>query len=235
MLFLMSGVFSGKKAYVVGGTGGIGRAIGVALALAGASVVAIGRRSLPDMETLCADLDDPQERERVFEVVRSADILCVARGPFLQRGLADMSFDEWQNIVSANLAFPGSLVSSALPHMIASSWGRILLFGGTRTDAVRGFRTNAAYASAKTGLASLVKSVALEYAGCGVTANLICPGFVDTEYLNLTDRNALKAKNPDGKLIPAEQIAELALFLLKNDTFNGAIVAADKGWEPSFI
>ena len=75
-----------------------------------------------------------------------------------------MISDEWLTQSYANFAFPGMLVSAVLPHMCASGWGRILLFGGTRTDSVRGFRTNAAYAAAKTGLSSLVKSVALDYA-----------------------------------------------------------------------
>lgn len=134
-----------------------------------------------------------------------------------------------------NLAFPGMLVSSALPHMRVEGWGRILLVGGTRTDSIRGFTSNAAYAAAKTGLASLVKSVALGYANQGISCNAICPGFVDTEYLESGVKEVLAAKNPDGKLISAGEIAELALFLLKNSLFNGAIIPADKGWSPVFI
>lgn len=134
-----------------------------------------------------------------------------------------------------NLAFPGALVSAVLPHMISSGWGRILLFGGTRTDTIRGFATNAAYAAAKTALASLAKSVALSYASSGITCNVICPGFIDAANLDSGTKKALAAKNPDGNLISPTDIAELAMILLKNGLYNGTVITADKGWNPVLV
>lgn len=131
-----------------------------------------------------------------------------------------------------NLAFPGALVSAVLPHMIASRWGRILLFGGTRTDTIRGFATNAAYAAAKTALSTLAKSVAMAYASSGITCNVICPGFVDSPKVDSVAKQALAAKTPDGILISPADIAELAMMLLKNGLYNGTVVTADKGWNP---
>mgnify|MGYP000918751515 CR=1 FL=1 len=138
-------------------------------------------------------------------------------------------------IVYANLVFPGILVSAVLPHMADRGWGRILLLGGTRTDIVRGFRTNAAYAAAKTGLSSLVKSVALDYASRGITCNAICPGFVDTEYMDDAERETQASKNPDGKLVSVGEIADSALFLLEKSVYNGTILPVDKGWTPALI
>lgn len=238
----MGEAFAGKKAVVVGGTGGIGKAVAAVFSREGASVVSVGRHDVSgsagggrSIRSVVLDLDDKAGRDATIELVRDADILCVARGPFLRKPLDETGEAEWEGVIYANLTFPGVLVSTVLPHMSERRWGRILLFGGTRTDAVRGFRTNAAYAAAKTGLASLVKSVALGYASSGVVCNAICPGFTDTEYLDAGEKKRLAAKNPDGSLVIAEDIAELAFLLLKNENCNGNIVPVDKGWSPEFI
>lgn len=234
----MDEAFAGRTAVVIGGSGGIGKAVAAVFDREGASVVCVGRHAFPgdgSIRSVVLDLDDTVGRKQVVELVRDADILCVARGPFLRKPLDETVEAEWEDIVYANLTFPGILVSAALPNMRARGWGRILLFGGTRTDSVRGFRTNAAYAAAKTGLASLVKSVALGYASSGVVCNAICPGFTDTEYLSPDEKKRLAAKNPGGLLIATEDIAEFAFSLLKNDNCNGNIVAVDKGWSPEFI
>jgi 3-hydroxybutyrate dehydrogenase len=231
--FTVEKQFAGKRAIVVGGTGGLGLAVSRRLQEAGAAVLAIGRHHVDKMEIFEINLDNPSSHDTLVEIVADVDILCVARGPFLQKSLCDMIPSEWDAIVSANLTFPGKLVSSSLPGMIAKQWGRILLFGGTRTDLIRGFRTNAAYAAAKTGLASLAKSVALEYAKDGITCNVICPGLSDTEYLNAETRASLARKNPDGTLIGAQTIADAALFLLSNPECNGVAFPVDKGWAPA--
>lgn len=235
MIEAMESDFCGKKALVIGGSGGIGRAIAEALMAEGATVSTVGRHSVPGAESRVVDLDNPSECAIVFTMASSAEILVVARGPFLQKPLAGTSRDEWQAMAWANLGFPGALVSAALPAMVQAHWGRILLFGGTRTDEIRGFRTNAAYAAAKTGLSSLAKSVALGYAASGITCNIVCPGFVETEYLDPSLKRELAAKNPDGKLISAREMADSALFLLKNGVLNGVVLPVDKGWAPHVI
>lgn len=235
MIEAMKSDFCGKKALVVGGSGGIGRALAEALMAEGASVSTVGRHSVPGAESHVVDLDNSSECAIVFTMASSAEILVVARGPFLQKPLSGTTRDEWQAMAWANLGFPGALVSAALPAMVEAQWGRILLYGGTRTDDIRGFRTNAAYAAAKTGLSSLAKSVALEYAASGITCNVVCPGFVETEYLDSALKRELAAKNPDGKLISVREMADSALFLLKNDAINGVVLPVDKGWAPHVI
>lgn len=232
--YRMNGMFSGKKALVVGGTGGIGRAISMALQGEGAEVLAVGGHPLDGTTFLRVDLDSPENCAIVCSKASEADIICCVRGPFLQKEVAATSVDEWNSVVYANLTLPGILVSAALPRMIERSWGRILLMGGTRTDRIRGFRTNAAYAAAKTGLSSLTRSVAHSYASHGITCNCICPGFVDTEYLDEATKTALAAKNPDGALISATEIAEAGIFLLSHPSCNGICLPMDKGWQPSF-
>jgi 3-hydroxybutyrate dehydrogenase/3-oxoacyl-[acyl-carrier protein] reductase len=62
----------------------------------------------------------------------------------------------------------------------------------------------------------------------------VCPGFTDTEYLRPEDKVLLAAKNPDGKLILAEDIAEISLMMLYTSSCNGIVLPVDKGWTPGF-
>ena len=235
----MNASLQGKNALIIGGTSGIGHELAQALLQASVSVVAQGKTHSERFQHFCrqknaagfiCDLRDPAYLEELCRYAAVADILCVAYGPFLQKPLDVTSADEWHNIVYANLTLPGILVSSALAEMKKRKWGRILLFGGTETQILRGFKTNAVYGAAKMGIMSLVRSISMNYASYGITANAICPGFTDTDLLTEEDRKNLSQKNPDGALIAATAITEAALFLLSNNAYNGVIIPVDKGW-----
>ncbi len=234
----------GLRALVVGGSGGIGYAIASALAGAGVFLVLHGRQKARTdargaelralgghVTTLCADLSDGLATPELLDAAASCDLLVVAYGPFVHKPLSETSPADWTRMAMGCLALPGTLATQAAGAMAARGFGRILLFGGTRTDAIRGFKTNAAYAAAKTGLGVLAKSIAVEYGSRGVSSALICPGFVDTEYLDDGLREQLSAASPRGGLIPAPEIAGLALELLSGgmDLVNGAILVADRG------
>ncbi len=231
----MESSLRGKSALVIGGTGGIGGALSRLLNVKGVVVTAVGRHPIPNVDFLSISLDSRDNCDIVCDEAKKADIVCVAWGPFLQKPLEETNQDDWDSVVYANLTLPGMIVSAALPPMIRRKWGRILLFGGTRTESIRGFKTNAAYGAAKTGISSLVKSVAGGYAKHGITCNAICPGFVATEYLDESALKYVRARNPDGKAIDPELVAELCVKVLECPELNGVALPVDKGWDPAFI
>ena len=235
----MDNPLQGKSALVIGGTSGIGYAIAQILLQEGASVVMQGKTFSTRIEALCSqgsaaglicDLTAPSHLDELCRYARAADILCVAYGPFLQKPLDATGVEEWISTVYANLTLPGILVSAALSGMKERRWGRILLFGGTEAHIIRGFKTNPVYGAAKAAILSLIKSVSMEYASAGITANAICPGFTDSGLLKDCERVMWAKKNPDGTLVPLSAITEAALFLLKNSIYNGVIMPIDKGW-----
>ncbi|MBN1241959.1 MAG: SDR family NAD(P)-dependent oxidoreductase [Spirochaetales bacterium] len=235
----------GRVALVVGGSGGIGAEVALALAKLGAKLIVHGgsseqrlRATLERARALgsvadgfLAGLDSIAAAGPVLEHAHEADILVVAHGPFLQAPLHETSAIEWERLASMNLALPGALVSASLPGMRARRWGRILLFGGTRTELPRAFRTNAAYAACKTGLASLVRSIAAEYANDGIASLLACPGLVDTEYLSPSNRTAWASKAPGGRLTAASALGAWLADRLADEPplWNGASVNLDEG------
>ncbi|OHD21129.1 MAG: hypothetical protein A2Y38_19735 [Spirochaetes bacterium GWB1_59_5] len=235
---------SGLKALIVGSTGGIGYAVAEALAGGGASLVIHGRNPEKTaakavllrangvaVSTLCADLSGGEVPSALFDAARASDIVVMAYGPFVYKPLSETTPDDWRLTAYAGLALPGMIATEAAKAMAARGLGRILLFGGTRTDAVRVFKANAAYAAAKTGLGVLAKSIAVEFGGRGVSCAVLCPGFVDTEYLDDQTKIRLSAASPRGGLIPESEIAALVRYMVSGgmDLANGSIIVADRG------
>jgi NAD(P)-dependent dehydrogenase (short-subunit alcohol dehydrogenase family) len=239
----------GRRALVVGGSGGIGRAISLELGREGASLIVHGGGRRERLDSVLAELGrlgSPAEGflleldgvpgcvERfISDLSRLGriDILVVAFGPFLRKELGETAASDWERLALLDLALPGALASALLPGMAARGWGRILLLGGTRTDAIRAYTSNAAYAAAKTGLAVLAKSLAVEGAPSGVGSVLVCPGLVDTEYLSESDRSALRVHSPIGRLISTKEVAAAAVGLIAADPClaSGSVVTLDCG------
>ncbi len=242
-------IFENKKAFVLGGSGGIGFEVARVLLKNGADLTIHGRnkektdsavkileREFSDkkIKTVLFDFDKENfenlEKSLVFEEVKKTDILCVCYGPFLQKSLDATRLKDWQKTALLDYALPGFLVSAALPDMKKNNFGRILLFGGTGTNFRNEFFTNAAYAGAKTGIGIIVQSVAAEFADYGITCNAILPGFAETQYIDKNLSETLKKKMPGNKLICLESIAKSADFLLTNPDLNGVLLKVDRGW-----
>jgi len=243
--------FTGKKALVIGGTGGIGRAVALGLVKHGAELTVHGGSSEERLESCLKALrdlggkaegflltiDNPGAAEKILARTSEPDILVCAWGPFRRAPLETLDREFWESLVTGNLIFPGLLVSLVLPGMIKKNWGRILLFGGTNTDTIRGYTSSAAYSAAKTGLGVIAKSVAkagaksaaLSGKNWGVTCNVICPGLTDTEYLDENARRYNRELSPGANPLRPEDIAELCVEVLRNPAINGAIIPVDGG------
>ncbi len=238
---------AGRRALVVGGTGGIGAAVALALAEHGAEVTVTGRgRRQADAVSAadCAPLLSTEAPARVSLTIEKPsdlidrlpefgplDILVMAFGPFVYKPLDRTDTADWERTALLNLALPGAAASALLPGMQERQWGRFIFFGGTRTDAIRAYSGNAAYAAAKTGLAVLVKSIAANYADRNIGAVLLCPGFVETEYQSAAQKAELAAKAPGARLIQPAAIAEFAAGLAAQDPClaSGAVINLDGG------
>ena len=219
--------FNGKKALVIGGTSSIGLSLAVQLNELGASVTVTGRnpprKNSGVLGFIQLDFEkdgiECLEKDPVRSLLCECDVLAVTYGPFIQKPLHQTSTDDWKKLALHDFALPGIALSLALHGMMERNFGRVLFFGGTRTDKIRSYKTNAVYAAAKTALDVIVKSTAEHYAQYGITCNAICPGFT---------RNA---PSPE-YLIPEEEMASQALRLLSTPDSNGQILRVDKNWEP---
>jgi NAD(P)-dependent dehydrogenase (short-subunit alcohol dehydrogenase family) len=248
----MDSFFSNRSALIIGGSGGIGKAVTLVLAKTGAQLYIHGGHSQTRLESTLQEVQQiqmtmglslEQQQHRILlhpitgtesiptflEFAPEVDILVFAHGPFIRKGLSQMTPEDWEYLTIMNLAFPGALVSAYLEPMLRQKWGRILLFGGTNTDSIRGFTTTTAYSAAKTGLGVLAKSVARIGGPANVTCNVICPGMTETEYLDEEARRYALGKAPGGILLQCEDIAETALAILQTPHQNGTIIALDKG------
>ena len=218
---------SKKKAFVIGGTSSIGLEIAAKLKEQGALVTVAGRHKPTEEKKydcfVSFDFDREKfnifDRDEFTQNLLDCDILINCYGPFLYKKLHETSVEDWIYISNADYAFAGSCLSFTLRGMMKRKWGRIILFGGTRTDSVKGYRNNACYAGAKTGIAVLVKSVSLEYGEMGICCNGIFPGFT---------RNAPK----NTLLIAESKIADNVINILKQDELNGLLFTMDRGWNP---
>lgn len=233
------------RALIIGGSGGIGRAVTYSLAAQGAEVVCHGGHDRNRLDRvvqyitqhggtaqgLFVPLRRAQDIIPHLDGIGRIDILVVAMGPVRYGPLATTSPEEWGTIVELNLMLPGLLVSRYLPQMVRRKWGRVILFGGPMADQIRGYRSIPAYAAAKSGVVTLCKSAAASTDGKNVSVNLISPGFVDTEYLSETEREESRRRAPRGTLIQPERVARLIteLVLAEEPDINGAIITIDQG------
>ena len=214
-------------ALVTGGSRGIGRAIVDELSAQGWSVLAPPREEL--------DLANPSSVDGFLSTIDSPlSGLVLNAGVNAPKQVGDLTFQEWQSIQQVNQASAFQLVSALVPAMAARGIGRIVAISSAYADRARSGR--AAYSSSKSGLESLMRSVAVEFGSSGVVANCVAPGFVDTD---LTRQNnspetiaALLERVPVGRLADPSEIAGAVAFLMSegNRYITGHTLHVDGGF-----
>lgn len=245
---------SGKRALVTGSTSGIGLAIARALRAEGADVVLSGFGEAAEIarlrdelaaEHVAADLTTRDGCEALMAGAGPVDILVNNAGLQHVSPVEDFPIDKWDTIVALNLTAAFHTIRLAVPHMKAQGWGRIINTASAHSKVASPFKS--AYNAAKHGLDGLTKTVALELAPHGVTANCISPGYVWTSLIENQIPDTMKArgmtreqvindvllvKQATRKFVQPAEIGALAVFLCRDEAQNvtGANWSVDGGW-----
>lgn len=238
----------GKTAIVTGASRGIGRGIAECLARAGADLVvhasqeghlegcvealsALGRGCVP----AGGDIALPETADRLVDTALDhfgrVDIVVSCAGINRDGMLHKMGVEQWRRVIDVNLSGAFYLTARAAREMRAAGWGRIVLIGSA---AWLGNLGQANYAAAKAGLVGLARTAARELGGRGVTCNVICPGFIDTDMTRrMPDgpRQAIIARIPAARAGTPEDIGWTAAFLCSQAAgyINGQILGVDGG------
>jgi NAD(P)-dependent dehydrogenase (short-subunit alcohol dehydrogenase family) len=231
-----------RVALVTGGGRGIGQAVARKLATLGADVV-VSARTRAEIETVAAeiratgrrahaivaDVGDRSGCETLFretvDRMSRVDIL-VNNAGVTHFAPAEVETDEgWHRVMAVNLHSAFYLTRAVLPAMYERRWGRIINMGST--SSVKGTAGEPAYTASKHAMLGLTRGVALDATPYNVTVNAVCPWYVDTAMARgIADTEAdrkgesrelvwkrMEASNPQGRMITAEEVAELVAFL----------------------
>lgn len=250
----LSAILSGKRALVTGSTSGIGLAIARAMAAEGAEVVLSGFGDEALIASLCeemrarhvaADLMSQDGCEALMSEAGPIDILVNNAGMQHVSPVDEFPVDKWHAIIALNLTAAFHTTRLAVPVMKEKGWGRIINTASAHSKTASPFKS--AYNASKHGIDGFTKTVALELAQTGVTANCISPGYVWTPLIegqipdtmaarDLTRdeviNDVLLAKQPTKKFVQPAEIGALAVFLCREEAGNvtGANWSIDGGW-----
>ncbi len=239
---------SNRVAIITGSGRGIGRAIALKLAEAGASVVVNDidnvveavAREIQSMgqhsQAVIADISSAPDVARLVEVATTTygriDILVNNAGINRDQLLVRMSEEDWDRVINVDLKSVFLCTKAVLRPMIKQRRGRIISISSI--VGIMGNPGQANYASAKAGIIGFTRSVAKEVASRGITVNAIAPGFIDTEMtqrLSPAQRQELMARIPLGCLGSPDDVASAVCFLSSEEAsyITGQVLAVDGG------
>lgn len=240
----------GRVALVTGASGGIGQAIALALARAGAHVSIGYYRHHERAQALCrrieglgvqalplkADLTHADDAAGLVERTEAAlgrvDILVNNAGIALAKLLIDTTLDEWEAMMAIHLRGTFACTKAALPGMIRRRFGRIINISSMWGQV--GAANEVAYSTAKAGLIGFTKALAQEVGMCGITVNAVAPGVIETDMLadyGPEDRADLVDRTPVGRLGTPDDVARIVRWLAEDasDFITGQIIAPNGG------
>ncbi len=247
---VMTRPLEGRVALVTGASRGIGRAIALELARAGATVavnypdagmeaqtaevvkeiLGLGRVALP----VRADVSVVEQAQEMIRQVTAElgqiDILVNNAGITRDRTLRKLTPEDWRKVIEVDLSSVFHCTWAAVPFMVERNYGRIVNISSVVAQTGNIGQTN--YAAAKAGILGFTKSAALELARYNITVNAVCPGFTATSMTEAIPEDILgqiKAKIPLGRLALPEEIAETTLFLVRSNYITGQQISVNGG------
>jgi meso-butanediol dehydrogenase / (S,S)-butanediol dehydrogenase / diacetyl reductase len=237
---------AGARAVITGGGRGIGRAIALAFAAEGASVV-VSARTEGEIEAVAsevraqggqaaavlADITSDQDVQTLEASARNAlggptTVLVNNAGIYVGRSFLDYRLDQWRRVLDVNVLGTVRVTRAFLPAMLEAGRGKIVNIASTA--GTWGTVNQSAYNVSKHGIVGLTRCLALETADRGVRVNAVCPGWVDTdlveedafaERLGVTAsevRPTLAARAPIGRMATPEEVAHLAVYLAADES-----------------
>jgi 3-oxoacyl-[acyl-carrier protein] reductase len=235
----------GRVALVTGSSRGIGRAIALGMARAGADIVVnyksraadardaeaeiagLGRRVL----TVQADVARGAEVERLVDAVRTQlgpiDILVNNAGIARVQAIEETTEHDWDELLAVNLKSCFLVTQAVLPGMRARRWGRIVNLSSVAAHV--GGVVGAHYAASKAGMLGLTHFYASRLAKEGITVNAISPALIETEMVT-ANVNATPERIPIGRFGAVEEVADAAVMLARNGYITGQTLHVNGGW-----
>ncbi|MCK6258049.1 SDR family oxidoreductase [Fictibacillus sp. KIGAM418] len=243
-----------RHAIVTAGTKGLGKKVSEQLIMQGCSITVnyrsdenavsqLKREWKSDEDRIQFIKGDVTKKEDIRYICESAmerfgriDYLINNAGPYVfeRKKLADYQDHEWYEMIDGNLSSVYHFLKLTIPVMRKNGFGRIITYGFQDAEYTPGWVYRSAFSAAKVGLVSLTKTIALEEAEHGITANMVCPGNIigDMKEAGIEEARVLKDKDtPIGRSGTGEDIARLIAFLCEenSDMITGSIISATGG------
>jgi 3-oxoacyl-[acyl-carrier protein] reductase len=228
-----------RNVLVTGGNRGIGLAIARAFAEAGDNVLITYRSGQPPegLRGVVCEVTDSDSVDQAFREAEElfggpVEVLVANAGITRDTLLMRMSDEEFESVVDTNLTGAFRCARRAATGMIRKRRGRIVLISSVVGLYGSPGQTN--YAASKSGLVGLARSITRELGGRGITANVVAPGFIDTEMtavLPEDQKKAYLASIPAGRFATAEEVAAVVRFVASDDAayISGAVIPVDGG------
>jgi 3-oxoacyl-[acyl-carrier protein] reductase len=231
-------VAEGRSVLVTGGNRGIGRAIAQAFLEAGDKVAVTHRSGEPPEGALgvVCEVTDSASVDAAFSQVEEAhgpvEVLVANAGITRDQLLLRMSDDDFTDVLDTNLAGAFRCVRRASKGMLRLRRGRIVLISSV--VGLYGSPGQVSYAASKAGMVGMARSITRELGGRGITANVVAPGFIETDMtaaLPEERQQAYRSAIPAGRFGSVEEVARVVRFLASEDAayISGAVVPVDGG------